>query len=772
MAIIPHPCPINPAVETSSDSDTIPMRKGTQSTSTPTNSAALGVRLTYLDEFVSSCGGRASLKSLTTLEVVARFIRPKTTRLTSLVHSIAASPTTPRPVLGPATWFVSHVWNQPFLELVDAISGFFGGAVWGTFATPKTVSDSTPREDVVLWIDIFCLPQSDPTAKSADWYLDQFPSIVQTIPNTLLILSLPTNERTSLVLRRTWCLYELYLQISNNRRIDVALPPNDAAKFLKDVDASVDEWVKRIAPSVRISSSETSLPGDRSGIISALCTVTRDNEKATCNLVDGAVSKALNMWLTRTLKSNVSSDSGFESGEEETKVTKEQTRARWMVTLARVYFDQADFQAAEPMLKAGQDKLSRLLGPAHPEVLIAQHNRASALSSLGRYDEAEAIIKDCIAKRTRKGQPDDQLLTSMHALAVVYLSAGRYADAEASLRGCVDKMTRHLGPVHTETLSAQHNLASLLSEVGKMEEGERLYRQVITRRTQVFGADHHATLSSLQSFSTMLIAAKRYEEAETLLKDVLARKSALYGNESSSTASTRMHLVTLYIALERHTDAEAVLKQYLNAQTQALGSEHPDTLLTKFELASLYASEASLPTTHNAASKWAEAEYLFRACRYGQAKVLGVDAVPTIASTHNLAWVLHAEGRFPEAYELYQDSIERMCAVVGPEHADTIALMGNLAAVCTSMGRTQEAESLLRDVSKLEHRARDRPELELWEVDRIPDGMVFGKPLHIGGTSSRRKRHTRNHSSGFSISTLKWKFGKNEFRLQPIMQQK
>jgi hypothetical protein len=119
------------------------------------------------------------------------YVRPRTShRSNSLVDELAACGETAHHV-GQATWFVSHVWGNPFLDTLDAILLFF--------------EDRADASTAKLWIDIFVTPQNISLGPKAplpsSWYMNTFKSCIAQIGSLLLVVDSVDNPTP---LQRAW----------------------------------------------------------------------------------------------------------------------------------------------------------------------------------------------------------------------------------------------------------------------------------------------------------------------------------------------------------------------------------------------------------------------------------------------------------------------------------------------------------------------------------------------------------------------------------------
>ncbi|KAJ1551138.1 hypothetical protein HK096_002939 [Nowakowskiella sp. JEL0078] len=86
----------------------------------------VGVRVSYLNYFVSECGGRDILLNLTTGDICENYIQPRTSvSKLSLCEHLLKERSPHVAIAGSSSWFISHVWEYKFLEVVEAIQQHF-----------------------------------------------------------------------------------------------------------------------------------------------------------------------------------------------------------------------------------------------------------------------------------------------------------------------------------------------------------------------------------------------------------------------------------------------------------------------------------------------------------------------------------------------------------------------------------------------------------------------------------------------------------------------
>jgi hypothetical protein len=82
--------------------------------------------------------------------------------------------------------------------------------------------------------------------------------------------------------------------------------------------------------------------------------------------------------------------------------------------------------------------IRRAIGHGHPNSLKMATSLASALEALGRWDEAESLWRDTMARRRKPNKPDSPLLAGdLAGLGSNLLNQARWSEAEPPLRECL-----------------------------------------------------------------------------------------------------------------------------------------------------------------------------------------------------------------------------------------------------------------------------------------------------------------------------------------------
>jgi tetratricopeptide (TPR) repeat protein len=272
----------------------------------------------------------------------------------------------------------------------------------------------------------------------------------------------------------------------------------------------------------------------------------------------------------------------------------------------------------------------QVLGPGHPDSMVAVERLAGAYVTAGRVSEAVAWYQRIMADWGRAFGPDHpRTLAARVRLGRVLVTAGLYDDAIAVLTAALNDAERAYGPAHPECAIIRDEVAGGYRAAGELNEAIRLYRLILGERERTLGAQHLDTMQ------------------------------------------TRQQLAEAYLADGRTKEAFSQYKKAVADLQRSQGAEHPDTLRAKGALASAY----------NQAGRMALAVQLFEQVHASLTKVLGGDHPDTLAAGLNLGRVYYAVGRLSDAGTLLADTVARGERVLAPADLLTKAARESLAVI-------------------------------------------------------------------------------------------
>jgi tetratricopeptide (TPR) repeat protein len=292
--------------------------------------------------------------------------------------------------------------------------------------------------------------------------------------------------------------------------------------------------------------------------------------------------------------------------------------------------------------RAVAETSERVLGPAHPDTLLAGSRLASAALAAGDGAEAVALYQ-------------------------------RFLDAQAGV----------LGPDHPRVAAGQAEFGNALLRMGQPAEAITVLEAALAAGERDRGAVD--VLAIKDSLAAAYQAAGRYQDATRTALATLVERERSQGPDHREALATRRNLARAYLAAGKPKDAITYCRRALESAERALGPDDPDTMDAVSVLASAYHS----------ARRLRDAIPLYEQALSDRERVQGPDDPDTIGARGNLASAYHSAGRMASAVELYERTRADCQRVLGPDHPDTLAARANLAHGYYRMGRISEASKML-----------------------------------------------------------------------------
>ena len=216
---------------------------------------------------------------------------------------------------------------------------------------------------------------------------------------------------------------------------------------------------------------------------------------------------------------------------------------------------------------------------AFEQIPIVHVNRAERLHVLGRFSEAEAILKTAIVQLREGGQLAEAIRAEIN-LGSIYFSKGDYSKAmqifEEARKGFA-------GRLH-ELAWIDLKVTNFLLELGRFQQVKRVCQEAI-----LYFETHQMWLESgqvLLTFATAQAALGEYNDAIQTLADAHQRYSR--HNHPKSAMTARLEQAAIYLRMERFPDALILAQQcHVFFQTHDLSIEMARALLIMAESALL-----------------------------------------------------------------------------------------------------------------------------------------------------------------------------------------
>ncbi len=283
-----------------------------------------------------------------------------------------------------------------------------------------------------------------------------------------------------------------------------------------------------------------------------------------------------------------------------------------------------------------------LLGPQHPETLLARAYRAESFTKAQKAAEGLAELEKVLAEQARvlPAQDCDVLrsrLFRLGMLARLTRSAEAKAEAEA-LQAAAERFLEARHPLRWQVLGAQVRRAM---EVSDYQRATELGEKVQTQLSELLGADHLFTMAIRRNLAD--IQRVQFHEPEAI----------------------------------------AILEPLLRVQTERFGEEHPQTLSTADSLSRAYYQ----------VGRWQEGLPLAERNRAIAAREFPPTDLWRRSATNYLGWLYRELGRYADAEALLQETLASGIKDFGESHPTVIDTRSQYALALMAMKRYAAAHA-------------------------------------------------------------------------------
>ncbi|KDO22627.1 hypothetical protein SPRG_21109 [Saprolegnia parasitica CBS 223.65] len=485
---------------------------------------ARGLRLSYLRHFINSHGGESRFAGKTTAQVCFEFVVPLTEPSElSLVDHIANDPSTAS-FVAPANWYVSHAWQYLFLETVDSLERFF--------------SDRGLADDAVIWFCVFNNNQHLASSYPFEYWSSTFKNGFAAIGNVVMIMH-PWND--PIVLRRSWCVFEVYVAVTLGARFEIALAQDQEATFLNDI--AEEGAMEGMLATIKSEDSETTVPSDRDGIFALI------RAETSFTAVDRLIFSTLSNWIKAALEASIASAPtlaekaarwrhlGFIYDRSNHDIETERCfrHAVALFTQANGPNDLETFKTQsalaiciafqrkpktewEPLFLSTLSALADLLGAAHETTLVARLRLTVALSWNGDHHGALTVgLGTLDLQRATFGLRHWRTAGTLSAIGGAYNQLYMYRVGTRYLRRALLVQEETLGPDHTSTRSTVSRLTNALLNTGDVVRALPMAERLVASSERILGPLHDTAIFDKITLGAALLMAGKSKEAQTLL---------------------------------------------------------------------------------------------------------------------------------------------------------------------------------------------------------------------------------------------------------------
>jgi tetratricopeptide (TPR) repeat protein len=200
-------------------------------------------------------------------------------------------------------------------------------------------------------------------------------------------------------------------------------------------------------------------------------------------------------------------------------------------------------------------------GPDDPATLWARLIVARCDWKELRHADAEAELRDLIARLPPPGIDDLLVHTSYTVLAQVLVDRGRAQEALAAYEAYLRRGDVAVEALDPESLQLEASLATLLVKAGRMDEGIESFRRVVPGLRRVYGPEHMLTMVTTANLARLLVLDGRdRDEAERHLDALVETARSQRGRESAHQVFALLAAADALNLLERFEEGEELAR--------------------------------------------------------------------------------------------------------------------------------------------------------------------------------------------------------------------
>ena len=242
-------------------------------------------------------------------------------------------------------------------------------------------------------------------------------------------------------------------------------------------------------------------------------------------------------------------------------------------TLSMVARRTLELPVAESLFRAVRDIQRATLGSTHRTVALTNRDLADNLAAQGKYDEAEATLRETIAiQENLTGAERASSATTMTVLANLLRAYGnKPAEAESLYYRAIDILKKEAPDRPARVIGALYGLEEIAHSRGDHTRAESLAREVLAVQQRTIGTEHPMVTEAMDVIAEHLAAQRRYAEAERVLRDAIALLQRTAGANHFRMGDRLNTLGRVHMAAGQLDDAESELRQALAISERVQG---------------------------------------------------------------------------------------------------------------------------------------------------------------------------------------------------------
>jgi len=295
-----------------------------------------------------------------------------------------------------------------------------------------------------------------------------------------------------------------------------------------------------------------------------------------------------------------------------------------------------------------------------------------ALVSSGKYDEADAALKDALAFAVRAGTSETldgaQIYFNLGRLRAW---SGHLSEALAAYEHAFAIFLRILGPDHYLTFGAEGNVASMLTYLDQLDRAEIMFRDVIERSRRVLGEKHMSYARALDGLAIAETMLQRYDSALAHLQSADDICLSTGATDHPVRGDIMLNMGRAYLGAKNYSAALKKFDQALEFSARTLPPDHPFSpepmMLRAQTLVRLERKTEALPA----------AEKALALCR----DKYGMDSVVTIEALFTAGLARAAAGDRANARAVLREALDVGARVYGAQSPRLVNLRAEIAKI-------------------------------------------------------------------------------------------
>jgi CHAT domain-containing protein/Tfp pilus assembly protein PilF len=311
------------------------------------------------------------------------------------------------------------------------------------------------------------------------------------------------------------------------------------------------------------------------------------------------------------------------------------------------------------------------------------HNKASALISTAKYDEAQALEEKALALREKALGPDSPAVAnSLHQLGNIYHLKADYAKSETAFLRALTIREKTSGAISADVFSILTSMGGVYFDMGELDKAQQIMQRAMGLQEQLPGLDNLRVIALLNNFALVFYGKGDYGKAELLFERAVAITEKAFGSDSPELTDMFDNLSALHQATGNYVKAESEGQRSLSIEEKAFGPDDPRVGSTVLNLGNVRYLSGELEQT----------EPLYQRALAIFEKSLGPEHPLVALALNNLAEVYHDRRQFAQAEPLYLRSLAIREKKLGAEHSDVGQSLNNLGNLYRDEGAYARAE--------------------------------------------------------------------------------